>query len=158
VAIETRVGESTSVKVYLPRADAARNDPEREPADPQQGPGLKVTSRILVVDDDEAVLRSTVRTLEFLGYPALPAETGGEALSLIASRLDIGLVLADLAMPGMDGVELARAIGARRPGLPVIIVTGHGDLENLKEFGQSRILQKPYSEHDLEAIIAAALK
>jgi DNA-binding NtrC family response regulator len=96
--------------------------------------------------------------LNFLGYATIPAERGGEVLRLIATRPEIDLVLADFVMPGMDGVELARAIHARRPGLPVVIVTGHGDLENLKEFGQSRILQKPYSEHDLEAIIAATLK
>jgi hypothetical protein len=109
VAIETRVGEGTSVKVYLPRAAAAGDDPKQESVDAQQG--VRTTSTVLVVDDDKAVLRSIVRVLEFLRYAAIPAENGGEALRLIASRPETDLVLADLAM-----------------------VTGHGDLENLEEF------------------------
>ena len=60
-------------------------------------------------------------------------------------------------MPGMNGVELARAIRADRPRLPIIFVTGYGDLDVLREFGGSRILQKPYAEGDLAAAIGAAL-
>ena len=100
---------------------------------------------------------STLRLLDFLGYPAVPAESGGEALRLLASKLQIDLILADFALPEMGGVELARAIHAMQPTLPVILVTGYGDLDLLKEFGKSRILQKPYSEADLVDKITAAL-
>jgi FixJ family two-component response regulator len=61
-------------------------------------------------------------------------------------------------MPGANGVEVAGVLQAIRPGLPVIIVTGHGDLKELKTFGESRILRKPYSEGELEAMITAALQ
>ncbi len=60
-------------------------------------------------------------------------------------------------MPKMSGVELERAIHATRPTLPVILVTGYGELEVLKSFGKSRILQKPYTENDLMNKITAAL-
>jgi CheY-like chemotaxis protein len=80
-----------------------------------------------------------------------------KALRLIATKPDIGLVLADFAMPEMNGVELARAVHATRPTLPVILVTGYCDHDLLKEFGDSRILQKPYTEGDLVDKIAAAL-
>jgi CheY-like chemotaxis protein len=96
-------------------------------------------------------------TLDFLGYAAVPAESGGEALRLIASELEIDLVLADFAMPEMNGVELVRAIDATQPTLPVILVTGYSDLEALREFDKSQILQKPYTEGDLVDKIRAAL-
>jgi FixJ family two-component response regulator len=60
-------------------------------------------------------------------------------------------------MPEMNGVELARALRAMRPNLPVILVTGYGGLDVLKEFDETRILQKPYREDDLLDKIVAAL-
>ena len=88
---------------------------------------------------------------------AVPAAFGGEALRLIASGLEIDLVLADFAMPEMTGVDLAETIRATRPDLPVILVTGHGNREALKDFGEARILQKPYAEAELKEKIASAL-
>jgi signal transduction histidine kinase/ActR/RegA family two-component response regulator len=157
VQVETRLGGGTSVKVFLPRADVVLSEREREPVDAQQDPHTKMTVRVLVVDDDKAVLRTTVRMLDALGYAAVPAAFGGEALRLIASGLEIDLVLADFAMPGMTGVDLAETIRATRPDLPVILVTGHGTREALKDFGEARILQKPYAEAELKEKIASAL-
>jgi PAS domain S-box-containing protein len=157
VQVETRLGGGTSVKVFLPRADVVLSEREREPVDAQQDPHTKMTVRVLVVDDDKAVLRTTVRMLDALGYAAVPAAFGGEALRLIASGLEIDLVLADFAMPGMTGVDLAETIRATRPDLPVILVTGHGNREALKDFGEARILQKPYAEAELKEKIASAL-
>jgi FixJ family two-component response regulator len=60
-------------------------------------------------------------------------------------------------MPGMIGVKLAKKIRATRPMLPVILVTGRGSREILSDFGEARILQKPYSENKLTGKIAVAL-
>ena len=158
VTIETRVGEGTSVKVFLPRAEVVLSECERESVDAVQGSADQSDgARILVVDDDKAVLRTTLRLLDTLGYAAVPAASGAEALALIASGLEIDLVLADFAMPEMIGSELARIIHTTHPALPVIIVTGHGNHELLKDFGEARILQKPYAEAELMEKIATAL-
>jgi PAS domain S-box-containing protein len=166
VRIETRVGEGTSVKVLLPRAEPADDEGETGLGNGEQGHRMPGTSRVLtveedkrvlVVDDDNAVLESTLRMLDFLGYAAIPAESGREALRLIASGIALDLVLADFAMPGMSGVELADAIHAERPDLPVILVTGYVDLDVVKQFGEAHILQKPYTEGDLVDKITAAL-
>jgi signal transduction histidine kinase len=157
VQVETRPGEGTSVKVFLPRAEVVLSERERESVDAQQGPHTKMTVNILVVDNDKAVLRTTLRMLEALGYAAIPAASGGEALRLIASGLEIDLVLADFAMPEMTGGELAETIHTIHPALPVIFVTGHGNHEALKDFGEARILQKPYAEAELTEKIARAL-
>jgi len=156
VRIETRVGQGTSVKVFLPRAEVVLRDHELE-SDVEQGPRTKVPVTILVVDDDTAVLRTTVRMLDALGYAAVPAASGREALRLIASGQEVDLVLADFAMPEMTGVELAKAIHATYPGLPVIVVTGYGNREELKDLGEARILQKPYIEGELMEKITEAL-
>jgi CheY-like chemotaxis protein len=157
VRIETRVGEGTSVKVFLPRAEVAVGDHKGKIVHAEQGPQTEREASVLVVDDDTAVLRSTLRMLDFLGYAAVPAKSGEEALRLIASKLEIDLVLADFAMPEMSGIELARAIHATRRTLPVILVTGYGDLDVGKVFDEARILQKPYTEDDLVDKITAVL-
>jgi CheY-like chemotaxis protein len=95
--------------------------------------------------------------LEALGYAAVPALSGAEALRLITYGLGVDLVLADFAMPEMTGVEFARKIHATHPALPVIIVTGYGNHEILKDFGEARILQKPYAEGELMEKITKAL-
>jgi PAS domain S-box-containing protein len=157
VGIETRVGEGTSVKAFLPRAEVAVRDRERESVDAEPGPRTEMTVRILVVDDDGAVLRTTLRMLDALGYATVPAASGGEALALIANGPKIDLVLADFAMPEMTGVELAETIHTTCPALPVILVTGYGNREALKDFGEARILHKPYTEDELKKKIASAL-
>jgi signal transduction histidine kinase len=157
VRVETRVGKGTSVKVFLPRAEVVLSERERESVDAQQDPHTKMTVRILVVDDDNAVLRTTLRMLEAFGYAAVPAASAGEAVRLIASGLEIDLVLADCAMPEMTGVELAETIRATHPGLPIILVTGYGNGEAPKDLGEARILQKPYTEAELMERIARAL-
>jgi PAS domain S-box-containing protein len=157
VGIETRPGEGTSVKVFLPRTEVVPRDREWELVDAEQSRQTKVKGSILVVDDDKAVLRTTLRVLEALGYAAVPAISGGEALRLITGGLAIDLVLADFAMPEMTGVEFARKIHTTHPALPVIIVTGYGNHEILKDFGEARILQKPYAEAELMEKITKAL-
>jgi FixJ family two-component response regulator len=124
---------------------------------PLRSPQTKLKTVILVVDDDDWVLTTTVRMIETLGFEAVPAASGAAALRLIDSGVEVGLVLADFAMPGMTGVELAKTIHAEHPDLPVIIVTGYGDHAVLRDCGEA-ILQKPFAENELNKKIAAALR
>ena len=111
-----------------------------------------MTVRILVVDDDGAVLRTTLRMLDVLGYASVPAASGWESLTLIANGPKIDLVLADCAMPEMTGIELAETIYTTYQ-----LVTGYGNREALKHLAEARILQKPYAEAELMEKIARAL-
>jgi CheY-like chemotaxis protein len=139
VRIETRLGQGTAVKIFLPRAWVDVSDYQADFVDTSNRPQTTKTLRVLVVDDDKAVLKSTVRMLDFLGYATASAESGIEALRLLARNQEINPVLADFAMPEMSGGELAKAICAMRPTLPVIFITGYSDLDVLKEFNDSRI-------------------
>ena len=85
--------------------------------------------KILIVDDDPAQGTTLARVLELEGYETSVADGGRQALREIdATRYD--LMLTDLKMPGMDGMELFRQVHARRPELPVMIVTAHGTIES----------------------------
>ena len=157
VAIETRQGEGTTVRIFLPRAEADPLERERGSSDTGGSPTANDKKRILVVDDDKAVLISTLRLLDTLGYSAIPAQSGCEALQRIVNEPEIDLVLADIAMPEMSGIELARTINDKHPALPVILVTGFGDSEVFKDCPKTGILKKPISEEELIKKITVAL-
>ena len=141
----------------MPRAGVDVADYQADFVDTSNRPQTTKRLRVLVVDDDKAILKSTVRMLDLLGYATASAESAIEALRLLARNQEIDLVLADFAMPEMSGGELAKAICAMRPTLPVILITGYSDLDVLKEFNDSRIILKPFTEDDLVNTISAAL-
>jgi signal transduction histidine kinase len=158
VRLETRLGQGTAVTIFLPRAWVDVSDYQADFVDASNCSQTMTGLRVLVVDDEKAVLKSTVRMLEFLGYATASAESANEALRLLARNQEINIVLADFAMPEMSGGELAKAICAMRPTLPGILMTGHSDPDLLKELKDSRIILKPFTEQDLVDTIDAALK
>ena len=113
---------------------------------------------ILLVDDDGAVREITAKMLRDLGYDVVEAGSGGAALDLLAREPRISLSLLDYAMPGMSGAEVAHEVHKRRPGLPVVFITGYADLTALKEVGEDRIVQKPFREADLADKIGRSLR
>lgn len=157
VAIETEAGKGTTVKVYLPRASAALADtPPSLLAE-----GLKATGRggtVLLVDDDALVRETTSQMLEQLGYRVLQAGSGGAALEILGSRRKIDLLLVDFAMPGMNGVELAKVAVAKRPRLAVLMATGFADHSAIQHLAAEQVLTKPFSEAELAQRVRRALE
>ena len=96
--------------------------------------------------------------LRDLGYDVVEAGSGGAALDLLAREPRIALSLLDYAMPGMSGAEVAHEVQKRRPGVPVVFITGYADLAALKEVGEDRIVQKPFREADLADKIGRSLQ
>lgn len=78
----------------------------------------------MAVDDEETVLDLMIEVLNDLGFHALPASRADEALALMAKTPDVDLLITDIRMPGMSGVDLARQVRAMRPCLPILFVTG----------------------------------
>jgi excisionase family DNA binding protein len=102
-------------------------------------------STILVVDDEEAIRDFMVRALASKTRSVLTAGSGDEALELVR-RHEVDLVLLDLSMPGMNGVETFREIHALRPALPVMIVTGYPDSDLMAqalEIASFTMISKP---------------
>ena len=153
--IESRLGRGTTVSVYLPRAhDKSTAAREHEPrSHPVHGPAT-----ILVVDDDPGVRDVAVRSLESLGYRMLVAESGPAALEVLSTAGEIDLLLADMAMPVMNGVELIRRARKRRPDLPAVLVTGYADVGVFSPAESDIVLQKPYRLERLAEVVAAALR
>jgi EAL domain-containing protein (putative c-di-GMP-specific phosphodiesterase class I)/CheY-like chemotaxis protein len=113
------------------------------------GEGLKArkgaTGRVLVVDDERIVARVLGRVLESAGHQVEACFDGAEALALL-DRHEFDVVLSDISMPGLDGIELLRAVRARDLDLPVVLVTGAPSMDsaiNAVEYGAQRYLQKP---------------
>lgn len=84
--------------------------------------------RILVVDDNEMLCRFACDILRTEGYHAVPARSAAEALDAFA-REDFDLVVTDFRMPGISGLDLARAIRGRNPGFPVIVISAFEPVE-----------------------------
>lgn len=102
---------------------------------------------VLVVDDEEPVLQVAGEILRHLGYSVLTSQSGPEALERIRSGLDPDLVLLDVIMPGMGGVETFRKIRELRPDVPVLISTGFAERSAVKalvEEGVNGFVNKPY--------------
>jgi len=116
--------------------------------------------RILVVDDEELVRDLTVLVLERAGYEVISAASARQALELVETH-SIDLVVSDVVMPDLTGVELLAEMRERRPDLPVVLMTGGSpDPErttNALELGAAGIVFKPYSHAELRDAVAAAL-
>jgi putative nucleotidyltransferase with HDIG domain len=111
--------------------------------------------RVLIVDDDTLV-RDTLRfVLEDAGYDVWATAHGADALAVLESQ-PIDIVLSDIFMPGMNGFDLLKQIRQRRPDVPVILVTGFGNIEMarqaLKE-GATDFITKPYNVHEIPILI-----
>ncbi len=154
--IDTTPGHGTSVRVYLPAA-AARSEAAPSTAASRAGAGTP-SATILLVDDDSAVREVALLMLEAQGYLVLAAGSGGAALDLLDRAPQVALLLVDYAMPGMSGVELARLAGQRRPGLPIMFMTGYVDAVVLGDVDEARIIRKPFHEAELAGKLAALLQ
>jgi two-component system nitrogen regulation response regulator NtrX len=104
-------------------------------------------ARILVIDDEAAIRDSLKMTLEYEGYEVLAAATGQEGLNL-AERDAPDLVLLDVKMPGMDGIEVLERLRSMNESLPVIVVSGHGTISTAVEAtkkGAFDFIEKPFA-------------
>jgi PAS domain S-box-containing protein len=150
---QSQPGVGTTFNVHFPRAvQALPSRPEPLPVT-----GGRTGETVLVVEDEAAVRAVAVRTLEAAGYRVLSADGGPAALELLArSAGKVDLLLTDVVMPGMSGIEVARAMQARQPSLRVLYMSGyatdtvarHGGLE----LGDA-LLTKPFTPSALVASV-----
>ncbi len=129
-------------------------------ADPEATPGAG--ERILFVDDEPPLARLGQRRLEGLGYTVTVATSGGQALALFrADPYSYDLVITDYTMPDRTGLELAAEIARTRPGIPVVLTTGHVEeigAEALQSCGVREVLMKPVLLTELARAISGALR
>jgi len=156
VTIESKVGLGTTVRIYLPRAEAAHADAEQ---DWDAEPDLVETGRaILVVEDDDDVRAVTVARLQDLGYAVFEAEGASRAIEILRSPATIDLLFTDVVMPGgMSGLELAQHACEMRPGVKVLYASGYASSFHAARHVNGELLQKPYGDRDLRAALSRVL-
>jgi CheY-like chemotaxis protein len=116
-------------------------------------------ARILAVDDEKVILDSFRKSLVLAGYSIDTVENGSEVLGLIRKN-DYDFVFTDLKMPGMDGVEVTKAVKHLRPDIDVIVITGYASVETAVETvksGAMDYVQKPFTEDELVGFVTTAL-
>jgi PAS domain S-box-containing protein len=158
VDVASAVGKGSTFSVYLPRSgDAADSDVDEELAMPR-GDG----QRVLVVDDEEPLVKLATRTLEELGYA--PVGFTSSAAALAAFRADpqrFDAVITDERMPGMSGSALIREVRGIRNGIPIVLMSGYiggAVASQAREAGAEEVLKKPLSARDLAASLARVLQ
>ncbi|MFT4253771.1 MAG: PAS domain-containing protein, partial [Caulobacter sp.] len=124
VRIQSRVGEGSSVKIYLPIADRA--------VDPIANDRLTPLSRgagqtVLLVEDESAVRLLVREVLEDLGYRAIEASDPQSAIAILNSPGSLDLLISDVGLPGMNGRQLAELARDGRPDLPILFITGYAE-------------------------------
>jgi len=125
----------------------------------QREPGLTGhTPTVLLIEDDRAVLRSIVRLLRSRAYRVLTAQSGADSLRVIEEHTDVDVVLIDIVLPDMSGMQVAALIETKHPNTPVIFATGVSNVGELKGIEEGRLLRKPFTERDLFDKLSAALK
>ena len=156
--IESELGRGTTVRLYLPRAEAEASDPEIEPqAEAPRGKG----ETILVIEDDPEVRSLAVTMLENLGYEVLSASEGRGALDTLKATPRIDLLLSDVMLPGgLLGPQVAEQAKRARPDLRVLFMSGYADAEarssDLLAEG-AMVLNKPFRRYELACQLRLAL-
>jgi len=159
--IESAPGEGTIVTLWLPLAThAAVSFPLSSET---QAPAERRTIRIVVADDDPLVRALLAEQLRSAGYDVTACPDAAVALALLDAGESFDLIVADLSMPGMDGIALISEARLRRPGMPAILLTGYAPESPegrgaATSSGAFATLRKPATERQLTERIEMALR
>jgi PAS domain S-box-containing protein len=157
VRIRSRLGEGTTVSIYLPRTQRVPVGADADAAEPAP---QRTRARILLIDDDPDVREVVAAGLEGLGYHVRVVSNARAGLEFIDHGGEsVDVLVVDFAMPQMNGMEFARAAGARRPALPIVFITGYVEQAlngEIDRFGV--VVKKPFKMAQLAGAVEAALR
>ena len=160
VRVYTEEGVGTTFKLYFKAFGGAHNEPVREELEVQQSP--EAGARVLVVEDEDAVLKVLTETLKKAGYHINSARSGDEAMRMWDDGLRCDLLVTDIVMPGeLQGTHLAQALRERHPDLPALFLSGYASEATVHGNGlrpEDIRLMKPVRRADLLAAVEKALR
>jgi PAS domain S-box-containing protein len=162
LAVRSQPDDGTCISIFLPRTGdvQAAGEVQSDSVSPplaEVGPELW-RGRVLLVDDDADVRSVAAVMLSDAGYEVDEASSGAAALDALERAVsETQLVLADIVMPGINGVELAAIVRRTWPGLPVLLMTGYAHSGLLPMSAEHEVLRKPFQAAELEARIQLAL-
>ncbi len=158
ITVYSEPNQGSTFRVYLPALEWKPADPGRTDASPV----ATGSERILLVEDDDAVRSVTARVLRSAGYTVEEAADGPQALHWFQSDDGgVDLVLTDLVMPGMSGLELADLVGKERPGIKFLFTSGHtSDALARRKLDERKLhfVGKPFTAAELTRGVRAALE
>ena len=158
IKVYSEIGEGTTFRIFLPQ-HGEENSGKIEKQ--QELPDLRGNERILIVDDEQQVVKMVQEMLEELSYTVTTVTDSKAALERFASNPDdFDLVITDQTMPAMTGVELAKQIIHIRPDIPILLTTGFSKMmteERIKNSGIREFIKKPIVYYELETIVRKVL-
>jgi len=160
VSVESEPGRGSCFRVFLPLAANEKLDVTVSPAEQVSTPTPRPTT-ILVAEDDTMVRAVTSRVLDAAGYTVIEAADGEEALAVIGSHVGpIDLLVSDVVMPNLGGLDLAKRVARERPEIRILLVTGYNpDGMSLQDDGTRTVefLHKPFTPTQLLTMVATIL-
>jgi two-component system cell cycle sensor histidine kinase/response regulator CckA len=153
--VESKPGQGTTFRILLPRHEGPAEAP---PPPPRPIPVAVPVAPVLLVDDEPSLLRVAALCLQQAGFEVVQALDGEEALERLEQGLKPCLIATDVAMPGMDGLTLARAARRLMPEVPVLLLSGYSAAVVDSDLAQEgfRFLAKPYTPDTLKMAVAGA--
>ena len=161
ISLTSTPGDGTTFRVYFPALAFPDQKSEKKGAASTPGTAWRGSGRILLVDDQAAVLNAGRQMLGRLGFDILTATDGREALTVFEKHRDeLVCVLLDLTMPNMDGSEAFLKMNELAPDVPVVVCSGYAENDIAQQFADTQptaFLEKPFSLKDLTRILSGIL-
>lgn len=158
ITVESEPGKGSQFTVHLP---VVNTKPARKARSRDNRPDIPLKGKILLVDDETSILSSIGQALKRMNYEVTAAKDGREALDIFSGKPEeFGLVITDLTMPHISGVDLTGKLLKVRPDIPIILCTGYNDAideREAKAAGIRELLLKPTSLQELKATIQKTL-
>jgi CheY-like chemotaxis protein len=151
IQVQSVLGHGSTFRVFLPSSPAA---PQSETDLVRGFPGESLSGLVLVVDDEPAVREVVSAALEAAGLDVLSVASGAEAIECLAAEASpFCLAIIDMTMPGLNGLETARALRAIQADLPVILSSGYSAEVVNSDLSDSSFLHKPYDFDELRDLV-----
>lgn len=158
VTVRSSLGKGASFSLYFPAQNSS-------PLPIEPAPKVQAAARpahLLYVDDEEALVFLMTRTLQRMGHRITACTSPEQALKkILASDADFDLVVSDMSMPGMSGLELAQQVLAAKPQLPFILTSGYldaADVERARAIGVRQMIMKPNTVDELGQVLSEILQ
>ena len=151
IFIDSEPGRGATFRILTPRPSEVPRPVEAEVEKPGVA-DLSGAGRILLVEDEAPVRTFACRALTLRGYEVYEAPEADSALDILATPgVEIDLIISDVVMPGLDGIELARRAAKEQPGIKVMFITGFAavSLRASREQPHAKVLSKPFHLRDL---------
>ncbi|MEQ1632968.1 MAG: response regulator [Planctomycetota bacterium] len=161
IEVASEPNRGTQFRVWLPRMQGVADATPPHGA-AHRSPAVRPSfETVLLAEDRDEVRETVVRSLEGQGYRVLAARDAEEAIRIFDSAEHVDLLLTDVAMPGMSGVELARELRTRRTDLPVVAMSGYAEPgSGAENFGKLDVsyLAKPFAPTELLLVVRTAIE